>query len=635
MDIDVNLSDIKDSSPFGQPPSGKNKNRRFNLSVKFIVVLVLSLGILIFAGYFSGLFQKPGHAIYLVKRIIQGKGVNFIPTVLDEVTISVEEMEYQRRDGETIDIHPDKSFFIKEFKTDGWRSSKVKILCNELGELDFLKKRIILSEIQAKRSFFVPRIYTFRVMWDENEIGGFKVKTHYLVDDFTSFARGAATPEEKIKYYRLALSIEQDNETIMSGLAEALSSAGKIKGAISVYSKLITNKPKKEYIKPLVNLYISDKRYKDAVRYQELLVKVTGDLGEQEILARLYEKKGDFKKALSEYKNIASKQGDDVSASICKKIAFLYVKTKSLKQAAVYYEKALKKDPSDINLHYNLAEIYGALDKKDVMAMHLTKIVKASSGDINALMKLVDYLEADKQYFKVIEFLKPMLKKRPKDQNLRIKYINSLEKTGQTSKAIEQYQLLLKAYPKNKIAWFNLGVLLKDKKRYKESINAFIRVLKLNTRDINARKHLIDIYQKQKDAGAAATHALRILDISPMEKPFYQMVFEYYKSRDKHQKIIDLMNRGIKNYPDEKDFYIYRGYANIKLKNYKAAIFDFEKAAKLSPKDVQVMEQIAGLLEKTGQYQKAMETYKQLITIRPGNELYKEKYLQLKIETIK
>lgn len=31
MDIDINLSDIKDKSPFGQPPLKKNKNRRFNL----------------------------------------------------------------------------------------------------------------------------------------------------------------------------------------------------------------------------------------------------------------------------------------------------------------------------------------------------------------------------------------------------------------------------------------------------------------------------------------------------------------------------------------------------------------------------------------------------------------------------
>ncbi len=635
MDIDVNLSDIKDKSPFGQPPLRKNKNWRFNPSVKFIVILVLSLSILVFAGYFSGLLQKPGHAVYLVKRIIQGKGAHFIPMALDEVTISVEDMEYQCRNKETIDIHPDKSFFIKELKTDGWRSSKFKILCNEFGELDFFKKIIVLSKVQAKKSFFVPKIYTFKVIWDKDEIGGFNIKSHYLVDDFISFARKAATPEEKIEYYRFALSIDQDNETIMLGLAEALSSVGKNKGAISVYSKLIMHKPKKEYIKPLVNLYISGKRYKNAIKYQKLLVKVTGDLGEQEILSRLYEKKGDFKKALNEYKIIASKQGDEVSASICKKIAFLCVKTKSLKQAAIYYEKALKRDPSDINLHYNLAEIYGALGRKDVMARHLEKIVKASSGDINALMKLVNYVEADKQYFKVIKLLKPMLKKRPKDQNLRIKYINSLEKTGQTSEAVKQYQLLLKAGSKNKIGWFNLGVLLKNKKRYKESINAFMQVLKLNAKDVNARKHLIDIYQKQKNAGAAATQALRILDISPQEKPFYQMIFEYYKSKDKHQKIINLMNKGIKNYPVEKNFYIYRAYANIKLKNHKAAIFDFEKAAKLSPKDVQIMEQIAVLLEKTGKLEKAMEKYKQLIKIRPGKELYKEKYLRLRIETIK
>jgi len=635
MDIDVNLSDVKDNSPFGQSPFKKNKNRRFNPSVKFIVILVLSLSILLFTGYFSGLFQEPGHAIYLAKRIMHGKGAHFTPTALDEVTIYTEDMEYQCRNGETIDIHPDKSFFIKELKTDGWRSSRLKVLCNKLDELDFFKKSIVLSEVHERRSFFVPNIYTFKVMWDEDNIGSFNIKSHYLVDDFISFAMEAARPEEKIEYYRLAMSLDEKNETIMLGLAEALSSDGKTKEAISVYSKLITNKAKKEYIKPLVNLYISTKEHKNAIKYQELLVKITSDLGERETLAQFYEKEGYFTKALNEYEIIASKQGGDIPASIYKKIAFLCVKTKSLKQAAIYYEKALTKDPSDINLHYNLSEIYGALgNKDDAMAMHLEKIVKASSDDISALMKLVDYFEADRQYLKVINILKPMLKKRPTDKNIRIKYIESLEKTGQISEVITQYQLLLKTNPKDKVGWFNLGVLLKNKNRYNESINAFLEVLKLNSKDINARKHLIDIYQKQKNADAASTHALRILDISPLEKPFYEMIFEYYNSKDMHQKTITLMDKGIKNYPNEKNFYIYRAYANIKLKNHKAAIFDFEKAIKLSPKDTQIMEQLAVLLEKTDQFKKAMEIYKQLVTIKPDKELYKEKYLQLRLKTM-
>jgi tetratricopeptide (TPR) repeat protein len=76
-------------------------------------------------------------------------------------------------------------------------------------------------------------------------------------------------------------------------------------------------------------------------------------------------------------------------------------------------------------------------------------------------------------------------------------------------------------------------------------------------------------------------------------------------------------------------------FAYLKTGKDDLAVKQIKELLKTKPKDIDLLLQMARLLEKGGNVTEALETYKAIITISPDHEEAEEAYLRLRLKGVR
>jgi len=97
----------------------------------------------------------------------------------------------------------------------------------------------------------------------------------------------------------------------------------------------------------------------------------------------------------------------------------------------------------------------------------------------------------------------------------------------------------------------------------------------------------------------------------------------------------EIMETGIQARPENVELRQYLVFALLKLGKEEAAAAQLAQLAKLKPKEVNLLLQLARLQENLGNGKEAMETYKKVLEISPGHQEAEEAYLRLRLKELR
>lgn len=538
--------------------------------------------------------------------------------------------------GETIRLHPSEKIRITSISTNILRNFGVRLYSGKIDINSLLYDEATLSELLPGKEMFNRYAFPAVIKRDTREMGKINFIIEPFVEDWVDKARRTIESEKKISILVRALELGYEDRQIKIMLADEYIAAKNWKKASALLEKIVEESGDDKSIMKLLEVYEATRDTGKIISILEPLIDRNPDDPDLRVrVASAYERAGKTKNAINEYKTLAKMLPEESRVQVFKTMGFLYSKIKQNKNAVDAYLKALKIDSSDVNLYYNISALYDALGDSANADKYLSKAVDMKSDDVESRLKLSENLIKRKQYTKARGYLDQILKKKPKSLEAWYLIAGIAEKRGDKKGLKSAYEKILSISPGSRTVIFNLGVLEYEAGNYKTALGYFVKYLSLNPGDIDAREFLYDIYIKQKNEKLAYEQARRILDYSPNKTEYYGYIFNYLNRIKAYKTMRSVMSYGLKKRPNDNEIKKYHIIASLNTGNEKEAQSIISDLLKSEPDDVSTLMQLAGIYEKIGNRDKAMETYKKIISLSPENENARESYRRLTLEVLK
>lgn len=365
------------------------------------------------------------------------------------------------------------------------------------------------------------------------------------------FLKKAVKYDPKNYYYNMMLA----------GLNKEL---GKNQDAIDIYRFLLKEYPSKlELYMQLSQAYADSGELQKAIDALNELENISG-VSETTALSKfqLYSMLNQKEKAFMEIENIIAQNPDDPRYIVL--LGDLYLQDDQPDKAIYYYNRAKEVDPDYPNLILSMVNYYEKTENREAAEEELRKAIAGAEIDaetkIQLLTRYIDILLQNKRDIKLVNPLfETLFDQYPNNTFLNLIYGNVLLLQENKEEAWKQFEIYTKANPADPIGYEQmLRLALPD------SIDKIIEITE------EAIKHIPDAPQFYFYLGAAK----------------YQ--------QEKYKEALDVFEEGLKSAKIDNpllksDFYGQIGDLYYFLGNKEAAFENYEKALKLNPQNLHVL----------------------------------------------
>ena len=255
--------------------------------------------------------------------------------------------------------------------------------------------------------------------------------------------------------------------------------------------------------------------------------------------------------------------------------------------------------------------------------------------DMDSRLVLADKFFRKGELKKADKYVSAVLKKKPSSLKALFLKARIVEKKGKGDELKKVYEKIYALDKKNATVIYNLGVLYYEKGDLKSSLSYFLKYSEKNPKDPAVHELIFDIYKQQDNEKMAFKEARTLAELKPDNVQLYHYMFDYLSNQGEYQPIIPIMQRGVKANPGQTDLKKYLLTAYLKTGKNEAAVALIDQLLDKDPHNVDMLMQKAGLQEKGGDVNGALETYKKIINISADNEEAEAAYLRLRLKTVR
>ncbi|WP_297455282.1 tetratricopeptide repeat protein [Persephonella sp.] len=442
-------------------------------------------------------------------------------------------------------------------------------------KLDFILSQVDIDEIQ-KKHINDPEIYYILARKAYNRIDipeaiSFLKKALRLKPDhipslllYGKILYETGEIDKALEVVKKVLKLQPDNPSALLLAGDIYLKKNQVEKAISYYEKL-QNMPqiKEKLFNAYKNLgfhFLTVGDYNKALNYLEKAQALKKDPQITKAIADIYFSQRNYDKALELYLQ-ALKLNPKLKKDISPKVVKIYLdkaqkayEEKALKQALVYYKKALAYTNNPAKIYPQIAHIYEKLGDTNSALLYYqrSKSPEAKTKKAALYLKLADkeykqgnYFVALRHYQRAI-FIEPSLKKSLRDKlsQIYIKIANRYNQQGRYSDALEFYKKAMAINP-----------LISDQ-------------------------------------------------IEPKIYKLYLLLGKEYYKQGLYNMALKYLQKAKQAYSDNKEITYYLGQTYFKLGNYRKALNYLEKYAKNS-NDPDIINKLAIIYMKTGNLSKA------------------------------
>ena len=355
-------------------------------------------------------------------------------------------------------------------------------------------------------------------------------------------------------------------------------------------------------------------------------------------LAQAFEEKEEIDKAIKVYLELLE-YSDDMDRktllSVYETLGYLYSELKRYKDSIRYYEIAIDMGDRNPEIYYNLNDLYNTIGDKNRASYYLAKLLELKPKDVETRIELAKTLLEKGDMDRADRYVSEALAINPDSLDALLIKAKILDKRGDKKALIDVYKKILQLDPDNRTILYNLAVLEYESNDIDKALADITKYLKHNPRDKDAHELLFQIYRAKKMDDMAYKEAKVLISINPRLTYPYYFIFSYLWPKGRCNKIIPLLNKGIRYNPKDVTLrkyiilcYLYKGKDALAMKHIRYIL-------KIRPNDIVTLLQLAKLMEKRGDYSEALSIYKRIIKISPDNEEAQNGYLRLRLEGIK
>ncbi len=281
------------------------------------------------------------------------------------------------------------------------------------------------------------------------------------------------------------------------------------------------------------------------------------------------------------------------------------IKKGKTEEAVIEYKKLLTGDDQDIPIRNIVGDLYVKSGQKK----------KA----VDEFEKIADLYEEKGIYSKSIATLKRIARIDPDNLSISRRLADLYNSRGFRSEALVEYSKLAKE--------------LRKEKKYKEAIQMYESVLRLNKDDMDSREILAELYEKEgkvdealEKLNEAAEHKIRreelkdaykVLERAKKLKTDYPRtltnIIEIYKKENKKKEAFKIINEILKKDPKNLKALYILGNLFLEEKNNEQAKEVFLRIVSESPKDINARVKLGKLFIEETNLDKAFEYYEPVV----------------------
>jgi tetratricopeptide (TPR) repeat protein len=351
-------------------------------------------------------------------------------------------------------------------------------------------------------------------------------------------------------------------------------------------------------------------------------------------LAQIYFEQGDYAGAVEQLKRIPE---DDMDPPLLGMLAYSYAETRDYESAVATYEKALAKDPENVELHRAYAQALMGMGNTPAARAEFEKILKADPDDAATYIKMAELDRQEARYDdarKELERAKAHQSDNP--DNPEIPYQQALleDAVGNQDKAIELLQGLVKgseqagdkytAGEANNRALFleKLGLIYREQHKYDPALRAFRQIVGLPGQAGRGEQLIVDTMRMNHQLAQAAGELDSAVQKYPDERELHilraYVVGELGRVDEAVKQLHALMN----NTPTDRELYLSVAQVYIQAKQLDNAEQAVNKAMQYSskPEEQEYSRFLLGsIYEREKKYDLAEEQFKKVLATDPLN----------------
>lgn len=349
------------------------------------------------------------------------------------------------------------------------------------------------------------------------------------------------------------------------------------------------------------------------------------------MLGRIYTQQGQYELAKNAFNEVLKSEQQKIAAHLG--LAKLYEKLENNTKAQKQYKKALRISPRHLVTLLALAELSLKENNHNDYTFWLEKAIQLNPNATKPEVLLAQFYMQTGELEKAIEIARKLLELQPGNIAF-LKLIAEIEMAdNEVSSAIVAYKKIIQIEPRLPEAYFWLAKAQYRWKQYEQSKINFEKAIKLGVSDISAYIALVNIalqknqlsqailnaetlikifpdnalsYVSKGDAFMANNEpqlAARFYDLALEKQPLQQVVIKRYRAhikftgKDRAQESVE---NWLKQYPDNIQLRQAMAIAYIKDDKYEQAIAQYEIVLKKQPGNVNVINNLALLYDKTG-----------------------------------
>lgn len=406
-----------------------------------------------------------------------------------------------------------------------------------------------------------------------------------------------------LEYFQKSVYYDKTNYYYNMMLAGLNKEMGANQNVVDIYTFLLEQYPEKvELYFELANAYADLGELQKAI---DALNELEKSIGISEAITlnkfRLYSMMSQKKKAFDEIQQIIDKNPTEPRYKIM--MGDLYLQDNQHKKALEYYNSVKETDPDNVQLLLSLVNYYEKSDNKIAAQQELQKAITSISLDADTKLQLltryITILQQNKEDLKQANPLfESLFYQHPNNTQLNLVFGNLLLMQEDNEGALEQFEIFAKDNPDNPVSY----------------------------------EQILRVALMEEDMDKVVEITERAIEHLPELPQFYFYLGGAKYQQEKYDEALQVFEEGIKNAEFnnpmlESDFYGQIGDLNYRKKNREIAFENYEKALKLNPQNLPVLNNYSYFLalEKEN-LDKAEKMSGITIKVEPTNATYLDTY---------
>lgn len=403
-------------------------------------------------------------------------------------------------------------------------------------------------------------------------------------------------------FARNAAALNPDNEWYQLLLADTYEKLGKFAEAVSTYDKLIKLHPNRpDFLFNKAEALLYQNKVEEAIDTYDLLEKEIG-----------------------------------ISRELTQQKQRLYLKLGKVNEAAAELEKLIASNPADVSNYNLLVELYQVNNMPEKAMEVIRRMQKADPDNPYVALALAEQYRNQGDKEASFNELKNAFRSPQLTADIKIRILTSyLPLIGQDSSMMDQAlqlsKILSEAHTTEAAPQAVYGDFLALNKDNQKARDQYRIAISLDKKNLQAWQQLLLIDSELRDFAAMEKESSEALELFADQSVLYLFKGIAQIQNDKNAEAIKTLTTGSKLVVDNDaqlvEFYSNLGDAHNKVKNYPESDRYYDKALKLDPNNVYVLNNYAYYLSlRNEQLDKAAEMSRKSNDLSPNNASFLDTY---------